>query len=276
MSMIQKEVQKEIQKLEKMLKRIETFQNKAPEGCLKYQKKKGKVYFFQQYRNKQTKQWNRTYIKRENASLVSRLAQKHYYSIMQPILEKHMKLLKDFAQQYHPEEIDKTFEDLSDVRKAFVMPMPDTKEERIRKWYEEVYEKNDMYEENLRYETEQGEVVRSKSEVIIANMLNQHKADILYKYERPLELQVDGKVKMIYPDFTVLNIRTGKIVYWEHAGRMDDPYYANEFVKKMNTYMANDLLPGRDVVLTFESSENVLDIAVVKKVVRGMCSDVNT
>ena len=125
-----------------------------------------------------------------------------------------------------------------------------------------------MYPENLRYETEQGDIVRSKSEVIIANILYQNRKDILYKYERPLEVVENGRQKTIYPDFTIINKHTGEITYWEHAGRMDDPNYANEFVRKMNTYIANDLLLGRDVVVSYESLGNPLDIKVVKQLVK--------
>ena len=71
--------------------------------------------------------------------------------------------------------------------------------------------------------------------------------------------------KFRYPDFTILNIHTGKITYWEHAGRMDDPNYANDFVRKVNVYIYNNLLPGRDVVFTYESSAYPLEIRVIKK-----------
>lgn len=74
-------------------------------------------------------------------------------------------------------------------------------------------------------------------------------------------------MKTIYPDFTILNKHTGTITYWEHAGRMDDPYYANDFVKKINAYISNNLLPGRDVVITYESQNTPLDIKVVKQLV---------
>ena len=113
-------------------------------------------------------------------------------------------------------------------------------------------------------------MVRSKSEVIIANILHNYKADILYKYERPLMVTKEGSLKTIYPDFTILNINTGKITYWEHAGRMDDTYYANEFVKKVNTYVSNYLLPGRDLVVTFETMINPLDVSVVNKMVKEL------
>ena len=51
-----------------MLKVIEEFQNQAPEGCLKYQNRDNSTYFYHQYRNEQTKKWERRYIKKEDGS----------------------------------------------------------------------------------------------------------------------------------------------------------------------------------------------------------------
>ena len=93
----------------------------------------------------------------------------------------------------------------------------------------------------------------------------------MYKYERPLILEKAGNIKTIYPDFTILNKHTGRICYFEHAGKMDDPYYASEFVKKMNTYVSNNLLLGRDVLVTFETINNPLDVSVVRKMVEELC-----
>ena len=90
------------------------------------------------------------------------------------------------------------------------------------------------------------------------------------RYERPLELEVEGKSKTVYPDFTILSKRIGKIIYWEHAGRMDDSYYVNDFVKKLNTYVMNGLLPGKDVILTYETQNNPLEIGVVKRMIKEL------
>lgn len=49
------------------------------------------------------------------------------------------------------------------------------------------------YPETLRYETSAGEYVRSKSEVIIANLLYAKSDKLLYKYERPLLLKNHGQ-----------------------------------------------------------------------------------
>ena len=89
----------------------------------------------------------------------------------------------------------------------------------------------------------------------------------MYKYERPLSVVVAGVPRIIYPDFTILNLHTGKITYWEHAGLMDDAVYANDFVRKVNTYTSNNLMPGRDVVFSYETQEIPLEIGVIRKMV---------
>ncbi len=255
MSNIIEEAPKQIEEMEKQLRMIDEFQCGAPQGCLKYQRRNENILFYHQYMDESTKKWDRKYIRKENIALAKDLAQKHYYTAVRPVLEKSLKELNKFITQYHPEEIEKIYDCLSPERKMLIVPLHDSKEARIQKWNVEKYETNDLYPENLKFETEQGDFVRSKSEVIIANLLCRYREDILYKYERPLGVLVDGRMKTIYPDFTILNVHTGKIMYWEHAGRMDDPNYASDFVKKVNTYVSNDLLPGRDVVFTYMSVE---------------------
>lgn len=264
-------VSKEIDKIDKVLMDIRKFKQCEPEGILKCQKKGNKVFFYQQYWNEESNKWETKYIKREDISLVKALAQKQYYARLEPLLEKKQKVIKEFVRKYCPEEMEVVYEDLTEERKALVLPIFVSKKEIIHRWNNEKYEGNAYHSEKLRFETEQGEMVRSKSEVIIANILYKHKKHILYKYERSLDVVAEGNIKTIYPDFTILTLNTGKITYWEHAGRMDDPYYANEFVKKMNVYVSNGLLPGRDVLVTFETMANPLDVSVVKKMIEELC-----
>ncbi len=253
-----------------MLTKIEEFQKNAPKGCLKYQRKGRKTYFYHQFWDENSKSWKRKYIKKENSLLMKELAQKHYYTEIYGVINRNVSALKDLIQKYHPENVQETYEDLSDVRKKLIEPLVISEEERIRQWNLEQYVSNSFHPENLRFETEQGDFVRSKSEVIIANILFQHRKDILYKYEKPLEVLVDRKIKTIYPDFTIMNIHTGKIWYWEHAGRMDDPIYANEFVKKTNTYVTNGFLPGKDVIFTYETMANPIEIFAIRRIVEEM------
>ena len=252
--------------LENAIKKIDTFLNHAPEGCLKWQNRNGKTYYYHQLMK--NNKWVRRYIKKSEIALAKKLAQKHYYLEIKPILEKTLNEIKRFSKKCPSDELESIYDKLSIERKTLVTPIQLSVKEKVKQWQSEVYEKNQIYPENLRYETEQGDIVRSKSEVIIANILYQNRKDILYKYERPLEVVENGRQKTIYPDFTIINKHTGEITYWEHAGRMDDSNYANEFVRKMNTYIANELLPGREVVVSYESLGNPLDIKVVKRLVK--------
>ena len=263
-------VKKEVLQLENAIKKVDLFLNHAPEGCLKWQNKNGKTYYYHQFMK--DNKWVRRYIKKGELSLAKTLAQKQYYTSIRPILEKMLDEIKRFAKKCPLNELEEIYDNLSVERKNLVMPLQASAKEKVKQWETEVYEKNLMYPENLRFETEKGDMVRSKSEVIIANILYRNRKNILYKYERPLEVIENGRQKTIYPDFTILNKHTGEITYWEHAGRIDDSYYANDFVKKMNTYITNDLLLGRDIVVSFESQSNPLDIKVVKRLVKQIIS----
>lgn len=281
MNEMMQEVKLEINKLEKMMQKIDDFLHNAPEGCLKWQHKGKKIYYYQQCKNHVVEEnhnstkmitdknkWKRKYITKENLSLAKLLARKQYYITLKVIIQKRIKALKDFAKHCPDREIDAIYEELSEERKRLIEPIEPTLKDKIRQWNEETYEKNMSFPENLRYETEQGDMVRSKSEVIIANLLYHKRNTILYKYEKPVEVIENGRKKTIYPDFTIMNVNTGKVTYWEHAGLMDDAFYANEFVKKMNTYISNGYIIGRDVVVTYETATTPLDINVVKTLIK--------
>ena len=75
----------------------------------------------------------------------------------------------------------------------------------MKQWEAVVYERKGFREDAPNYYTDKGERVRSKAEILIANMLNKH--GIPYRYEYPLKLKGYG---VIYPDFTLLNINTRK------------------------------------------------------------------
>jgi hypothetical protein len=106
---------------------------------------------------------------------------------------------------------------------------------KIREWYEEG--KINITLANL--------MVRSKSEVIIANMLFEKGID--FKYEEPL-FATD---KTFYlPDFTIY--WQGKIYYWEHVGRLDQESYKNHWELKKRWYDKH--FPDQ-LLTTFESGK---------------------
>ena len=98
------------------------------------------------------------------------------------------------------------------------------------------------YEDEKRLATLSEYFVRSKSEVIIANMLSSE--NVPFVYEKPLYAP-DGT--MFLPDFTV-KFR-GEIYYWEHVGRLDLPNYKKHWEKKEKWY--NKHFPGK-LLITYE------------------------
>ena len=90
--------------------------------------------------------------------------------------------------------------------------------------------------------TADGNFVRSKSEVIIANLL--HAAGLNYRYEEPLE--VDGKE--IFPDFTIF-LSGGQKIFWEHVGMLGVENYDKRWSEKLALYKSLRVQPFR----TYES-----------------------
>ena len=101
-------------------------------------------------------------------------------------------------------------------------------------------------------------------------MFYRYRDEIWYKYERPLHLKDHNRDITIYPDFTLFHRATGKLLYWEHAGRMDDPEYADHFVRKMNLYLANHIFPGEQLIFSYESLGNPLNIHLAKKMLLNL------
>ncbi|MGB5196515.1 MAG: AAA family ATPase, partial [Candidatus Deferrimicrobium sp.] len=74
-----------------------------------------------------------------------------------------------------------------------------------------------FFEEYLIHRTARGKMVRSKSEVIIADHLANKGVE--YGYEQPLTIESVTK----YPDFTVEDMESGVTYYWEHCGMLHVP-----------------------------------------------------
>jgi hypothetical protein len=86
-------------------------------------------------------------------------------------------------------------------------------------------------QERLIHQTRRKDAVRSKSEVIIADLL--YSKGIEYTYERPL-VAPDGSSRL--PDFTIEDFDRGRTVYWEHLGMLSNPRYEESWRRKAAWY----------------------------------------
>lgn len=148
--------------------------------------------------------------------------------------------------------------------KQFIKPVDYSDDDFVIQWLACPYEHKKISEDCPYYLSEQGERVRSKSELNIANAL--YKYGIPYKYECPLVFRNGNR---IYPDFTVLVKKKRKEMYWEHRGMMDDRDYIKHSVTRIKEYIVNDFVQGRDFVITEETSLNSLGTNEIDKIIRN-------
>jgi hypothetical protein len=120
------------------------------------------------------------------------------------------------------------------------------------------------FAEHLVHRTHRGELVRSKSEVIVANLL--HAAGIDYQYERPLTGPITGGT--VRPDFTMIDPGGDEIV-WEHLGMLDRDDYRLSWETKRDWYERNGFAPGQNLFTSTESN-GVIDAAVIAEEVERL------
>ena len=94
-----------------------------------------------------------------------------------------------------------------------------------------------VYDNKHIHRSRRGELMISKSEVIIANELAA--AGIVYEYERPF-IGKDGTPR--YPDFTIEDTDTGITWYWEHLGMLGDNEYDEKWKAKLKWYRTNGVI----------------------------------
>jgi hypothetical protein len=206
------------------------------------------------------------YIPKSNLALMSKLAQKYYDEKVLGVLECKLNLVDVFIEKYKAiDELD-VYEKLSEERKSLVEPILLSDEEYARRWLAVSYKGKGFETGAPDLRTMNGERVRSKSEVIIADALE--RSGIPYKYECPRELSDGGQ--RVYPDFTCLNLRTRKEVLWEHLGMMDNPEYASMAVKKFSSYLKNGFVLGVNLIVSMECSEKPLNQTEVRKIIQGI------
>ena len=120
----------------------------------------------------------------------------------------------------------------------------------------------EKYHLNRIYKTVDGNQVRSKSEVIICDLLA--KSGIQYEYERLLEYESG---KFINPDFTIF-LDGGKELYWEHVGMLGNEKYSDDWSNKTDIY--EKCFPGQ-LLKTYESGALSIDAErIIERIKAGV------
>lgn len=248
---------KEETRLHNIKEKVERNLIDVPNGCLRLGKSQGRVQY---YHCEKGGRHNGNYIPKANIKFIKQLAQKTYDEKILRCVNKRLAQIESILKDYEDNEIELIYLNEHSERRKLVEPVELTYNQQLEKWMNESYIGKIFRSDLPIIETNSGLRVRSKSEKIMADYFDAE--GVKYKYECPLELKTYG---IIYPDFTFISPRTGRKVYWEHEGMMDNPEYARKAVMKIESYEKNGIYPGEDLILTFETSTSLIDMEIVRQ-----------
>ena len=209
----------------------------------------------------------KTYLKSSEKRLITQLAQFDYDKKALNLLNKLKAQLDHFLSVYDINSIHDQYDKLCPGRRQLVMPILPSDDTYVKQWLESHPGLQNPFPQEGVYLTDRGEMVRSKSEKILADLFNS--MSIPYQYEPMLELK---NHMFVCPDFVLLNIETKRTYYWEHLGLMDDMEYAQKAYAKLENYETNGLYLGKDLIISMETAEHPLNVKAVKeKISRYFC-----
>lgn len=256
-----KEIEKEIEQIDMQIDIAKRDVINAPDGRLRIAHKRGTEQY---YLVSEDSDNLGKYISKKNADLIRSLAQKDYACKTINYMKKKKKMLESMRDMVVSFDDDKIYNKLNDSRKKLISPYYIPDDDYIKNWLSESFETKAFEEEEPEILTERGERVRSKSEKIIADKLLM--LGVPYKYEHPIVLIGVGTV---YPDFTLLDIKKRENVLLEHFGMMDNPTYCENAIRKINSYQKNGYYEGENILYTFETLKNPINIKNFENVMRN-------
>ncbi len=128
--------------------------------------------------------------------------------------------------------------------------------------WELLEEEQNTYKKEERRHYYKGVYFRSKSEVLVAMVLDSNGLE--YKYE--VALHINGRT--IYPDFVIRRKRDGKIFIWEHFGMIFSEEYRQRMYRKMVDFHEAGFNPWDNMLMSFDSEEGSIDVDFIERMIK--------
>lgn len=248
-----------------MQRELEDKQKRAPKGKIHVVNTKRRIQF---YLRTDPSDKSGCYLPKRAGRKIRTYLQKAYDEKILKLIRKEKKNLERFLKSAGDiqERIRRIYSNYPDEIKEYIEPIDLDDDDFAAEWMKIPFSAKLIYEPAGNFITEKGEQVRSKSELLIANALFRN--GVPYKYECPLRMP-DGAT--VHPDFTILNKRERKIMYWEHRGLMDEREYARHTVAKIREYGKAGIYLGDQLIISEETSVSPLDTAEVETLIAFYC-----
>lgn len=257
--MEQNKLQKRLEYLYKQKTYIEKSMTDFPNGNLRIMKDKNNIKYFLITSKGDT---HGKYIKKGEAETAHLIAKRDYYKKLHKEITHEIQAIERYLKSMNGSSAEDVYEKMNKYRQALVEPLMLSDQEYVKRWLEQEYLGNPYEVQDKRFETNRGDLVRTKSEAMIANVY--YELGIPYRYEYPFRMH-NGKIK--YPDFTLLKMPERKMIYHEHMGLLEDKDYRQANLQKLYDYSKSGLLCTDNLILTFETDYIPLKISDIKKMI---------
>ena len=253
--------EKRLQQLEQLILVLKRTTSRLPTGRLRLSQKSKHVEYYHVITKSSTLG---TYIPRGKIKLASQLAQKDYNLRLIKLIENEISAIQNYlCQTENCRAIQNLYDRLNTPRQKLIIPVTLPDAQYIEKWKSVEWQGRPFSDNSPDLFTTNGERVRSKSEIQIADTLK--RLNIPYRYEYPVTLK-NGLT--VYPDFLCLNVRTRQEFYWEHFGKLDTPSYAENVTLKLHEYYESNIFPGKNLIITTETSTQPLNRIHIEKQIK--------
>ncbi len=206
-----------------------------------------------------------TYLGKRQEELIAQLARRKFVEMSLDSLKESMEPLKSLVGTYSVYDPEAIKQRMPKAYEGIECSIPsDIVEQNNAAWINEPYEKSGLWPDGLKHKSQNGTLVRSKSEAMIATQLEIH--SIPYRYEQRLGTPDQS----FYPDFTILNPVDNQIIYWEHFGLMDDENYRKSAGSKLDAYFSIGLVQWDNLITTYETKRRPLDAQKVRRILKAI------
>lgn len=249
-------------------RRLNQYNEEGIPGELSYSEKNGEMYYSERWTEDGVRKTR--YLGKSDSKEVQKAQEMRFLGSALDELDKHTARLGKFASaftRFDPAEVNSKLPKAYRLSEAALRTVTGLDEEE--KWYREALRDKEISERRLsdffksgrKHSAKDGTLVRSKSEVSIANALFDR--GIKYIYESPLTV---NNVPM-HPDFVFYSYSRGRVIYWEHVGMLGDEDYRAEFADRVSQYIKGGFVPCVDVIFTFDTWDGNIDSAMIEAII---------
>ena len=229
------------------------------------------------YYSQQPGSSHRKYLGTDANKEVRRIKEAHFRKALDQTARSNINVLQELISEYKPIDFNSINESVPAVYRCNDLQMSDLDHsivgaaenslnwKALREKEKSAYLRthSERHPENLTARAADGTILRSKSEVIIADLLFFN--GIPYIYEYPVS--INGKVFRI--DFLALSIADSRTeVMIEHQGMMNMPQYRQKYINTLLNCLDTGITPNVDIFFTFDDLHGDFDTRQIMDIIR--------